>query len=306
MRKTTIKHEYLRRVFEEVEFDEDDNSISMQAVENLTNELKHSNLILAGDVRPDGMNFPSIEIEGQDFALLFTDMDEFYKVFSNNEYEAHANVFEFFKEILDITNLKGYVINIASECFIIWDELIDLFGDMPEFKFASDDSYSTEELKQLKESINNEELEKFVENPHNIGKYEELFDKISASTLMVLRLIKEDFDDENGIVNLEKRGPVGFLYQDNLYGNYAPVYTSESKMININTHLNKYFQLVNFSQLANSVLGEDMDGIIINPHSDNVILTREVLLEFSPVLEEICNDSKLNSGIYHIFSMEEV
>lgn len=280
----------------------------MEAVKSLTHELKHSNLIIAADIRSDGMNFPSIELDGEDFGLLFTDMVEFYKVFQNNEYEAHDIVFEFFKQILDKSDLKGYVINIASEAFIIWDELIDLFGDMPEFSFSSKDSYSTAELRQLKESVDNAKLEEFLKNPQNVGKYEELFDRISESALFILRLTKDDFNDklEDGIINLEDIGPVGYLYIDRFYGNYAPIYTSEAKMSGVNTELNKYSQLVNFSQMINSVLSDDMDGIIINPNSDNVILTRDVLMEFSPVLEKICNNSKLNSGIYHMFSIEEV
>ena len=306
MRKSTIKHEYLRRVIEEVESQGDDPSV--ESLENMVNEIKHSCLIMAADIMADGINFPSVNINDEDFALLFTDLDEFHKVFPNNEYGAHENVFGFFREVLNHTNIKGFIINIESECFIIWDELVEMFGDMPVCNFNSEDSYTTEELKQLKDSINNDDLEKFIEDPQNIGRYEELFDKISQSHLLILRLIQNDFGDEleDGVMNLKEIGPAGFLYKDDFYGNYAPVYTSESKMSNVHTHLNKFSQLVNFSQMANSVLAEDMDGIIINPSTDNLLITRDVLLEFSPVLEEICNDSKLNSGIYHIFSMEEI
>ena len=303
MIRTTISHEYLRKVIEEVESQEDP---SIESINTLVEEIKHSNLILAANFLSDGINCPSVSINDEDFGLLFTDMSEFNKVFSKNEFEAHENVFEFHRKLLDLTNLKGYVINIESECFVIWDDLIDKFGVMPKFNFSSDDTYTTSELKQLKDSINNGDLENFVENPKNIGRYEELFDKISGSTMFVLRLTRDEFNCENGILNLKERGPVGFLYKNDYYGNYAPVYTSEAKMVNVNTHLNKYSQLINFSQIANSVLAGDMDGIIINPDTDNVILTRDVLLEFSPIIDEICNNSKLNSGIFHIFSIEEV
>lgn len=303
MRKPTIKHIYLRKVIEEVE---NQDNPSLESINRLVNELKHSSLIMAGDFLLKGMNFPSISVENEDYGLLFTDMDEFYKVFSKNEFEAHENVFEFFKRLLDLTNLKGYIINIKSEAFMISEEMIELFGEMPECYFTTDEAYSTEELKQLKDEIDNEELEKFVENPNNIGKYEQLFEIMSSSTLLTLMLSKKDLKSENGVIDLKKTGSVGFLYINENYGNYATIYTSLAKMDYVNTKYNKYSQLVNFSQMTNSVLYEDMDGIIINPDTDNVILTREVLLEFSPIIDEICNDSKLNSGIFHIFSMEGV
>lgn len=304
MRKTTIKHEYLRRVIEEVESQDDP---TMESLDSLVNELKHSFLILAADFQSDGMNFPTIDIEGEAFALLFTDMDEFRKVFSGNEFEASGNVFEFFREILNQTELKGFIINVASEGFIISKEMIDLLGEMPKSRFNPDEAYSSSELKQLKDSIDNDDLESFIRDPNNIGRYEELFEKISESTLLVLRLAREDLRDESegGIINMKEMGPVGFLYTDKLYRNYAPVYTSEAKMADVKSNLNKYSQLVNFSQMTNSVLSNDMDGIIINPSTDNILLTRDVLMEFSPMLEEICNDPKLNSGIYHMFSMED-
>ena len=53
-----------------------------------------------------------------------------------------------------------------------------------------------------------------------------------------------------------------------------------------------------------SVLTDDLDGMIINPGSENVVLSRDVLLEFSSLIEMTCNDSKLNSGIRNMFTME--
>jgi hypothetical protein len=57
--------------------------------------------------------------------------------------------------------------------------------------------------------------------------------------------------------------------------------------------------------MTNCVLFDDMDGIIINPKSDNIVLTRDTLLEFSPVIGMKCNNHKLNSAVNHVFLMEE-
>ena len=61
---------------------------------------------------------------------------------------------------------------------------------------------------------------------------------------------------------------------------------------------------VNFVLLNQLILTDDLDGIIINPGSENIVLTRDVLLEFSSLIEMTCNNSKLNSGIMNMFTME--
>ena len=72
----------------------------------------------------------------------------------------------------------------------------------------------------------------------------------------------------------------------------------------MDTPYNKYIQIVNFSQMTNCLLNDDMDGIIINPNCENILITRNVLLEYSDVLEVICYDEKLNSAVFHMFPME--
>lgn len=69
--------------------------------------------------------------------------------------------------------------------------------------------------------------------------------------------------------------------------------------------MNKYSQIVNFSRMANFILNDDMDGIIINPCCENILLTRETLMHYSGLLEKTCNDTRLNTAIMHMFLMEE-
>ena len=166
--------------------------------------------------------------------------------------------------------------------------------------------HTSAELKTLKDSINNASLESFIENPKNIGRYEELFEEISSSTMLTLMLSDDDLTEHavDGVIRQDHTNPLGYLYVDKIGGDYATVYTSEEKMKCINTDANKYSQIVNFSQLTNFTLNDDMDGIIINPESDNILLTRDTLLAFSPLLEKTCNDSRLNSAIFHMFLME--
>lgn len=304
MRKSTISHKYLRMLLGEI-LEQMENT-SDETFKRFEAELKHSCLIIAGDVGGGKINIPTVQCQGEPYALLFTDMDEFRKVFPDYEIESHENQFAVYFNMLKNSKLGGFIINLESECFFLPKGGFDKNEDVPEYEYPITDAYTSEELNQLKNQINNKSLEEFIENPKNIARYEELFDKMSDSTLLVLMLSRSDLSPmaKDGVISMEEPKPLGFLYTDNAAGEYAAVFTSEQKISNVNTPLNRYSQLVNFSYMVNFVLNDDMDGIIINPESDNVVLTRDILLEFSPLLDETCNNPKLNSAILHMFLME--
>ena len=306
MRKPTIKHEYLRKIMQELDLKNKDN-ITLEQMETLIGELKHSCLIVAANEVPGGLDILSAPLDGKRFGFLFTDMDEFRKFIRPDKCEAHHNDFIVYKEISETLKIDAFVINPCSEAFVFHRDFFDLMGDLPESSFSTDGAYTSSELKELKDSIDNSELEEFVENPKNIGKYEELFEMMSKSTMLTLMLSDQDLSAraKNGVINTLDDGPVGFLHTEELGGNYATMYTSESKIADVHTSFNKYSQIVNPSLMTNFILSDDMDGIIINPNSDNVLLTREVLIEFSDLLSKTCNDPKLNSAIFHMFVIEE-
>ncbi len=302
MRKETIKHENLRRILSEVDIeDQESDNFKM-----LLSEIKHSCLIIPGIMEEDGLEFLIFEKKEGIFAPLFTEMDEFRKVFPDGNIDAHEFNFVVFKNMVETMDFDGFIINVLSESFTLPQYIIELINELPKFDLSDKDSYSSQELKQLKDSIDNEYFEKFIENPSNIGKYEELIDKMSSSTMLTLMLARDDLSDiaNDGIINTMEYGPIGFLYTETIGGNYATMYTSEAKMNPIKTPFHKYSQIVDPSLLCNLILNDDMDGIIINPQTDNVLLNRDVLLEFSLLIEETCNNPKLNLAIFNMFEIE--
>lgn len=304
MRESTIRHEHLRNILEEIMTLAEETPD--ETFERLIEEIKHSRLIIAGDIMGDEIGLVTLKTPIGEFGMLFTDMDEFRKVFPDFNIGANEHFFKIYRGFIDKSSLAGFVINFESEGFMLPREFITSMGDIPQISFTTEDSYTSEELKMLRDSVDNSSLEEFIEDPQNIGRYEELFERISDSTLFTLMVSRDDLKDyaEDGVISMVETGPLGFLYLDRVGGKYATVYTSEEKIANVSTPLNKYSQLVNISNMTNFLLCDDLDGMIINPGAENIVLTREVLLEYSGLLDATCNDSRLNSAIMHMFLME--
>ena len=305
MSKETITHENLRKVMAELQ--KDFENAPDEAYCRLFEEFKYSNLICAGEMKDDEFKFFTCSfIPGMNLAAVFTDMNELRKVFPDFETQAHEFPFHSYIEIMKKSKLYGMIVNVESEAFLMPTDAIENMDEILIPSFSCEDSYTSAELKNLKDSLNNEALESFIKNPQNIARYEELFDLIAESTLLTLLVSYKDLDDyeENGIIAMEKTGPLGYHYLEKAGGKYSAVFTSEAKIGDVDIKMHRYSQIVNFAHIVCHVLTDDLDGIIINPRSENIVLTRDVLLEFSSLIEMTCNDSKLNSGIMNMFTME--
>ena len=46
-----------------------------------------------------------------------------------------------------------------------------------------------------------------------------------------------------------------------------------------------------------------MDGIVLNPESESVLITRSTLLKYSLGFERFANDMKLSNSIYYMFTL---
>ena len=94
------------------------------------------------------------------------------------------------------------------------------------------------------------------------------------------------------------------MHFDNVGGIYATIFSSKNKIDNVKTSKFKYAQLVNLATLVNFVLTEDMDGIILNPESDNVLISRLNLLKYSLGFERFANDQRLCESMYYLFDVK--
>ncbi len=294
-------HKHLRNVVEDIYSNR--NVLSEELTFRLINEFRYSNLYIPAKRENNTLNFIIYEDEQSKITPLFTDMDEFHKFYKSAEdIQILQNSFELYQNILKTTDIEGYVLNPASEKYLFKKEFILAITNIPKTNFFTNNPYTPEELTELKRSIDNSSLESFIANAKNVGDYEGLFEQMSGSRLLALML--SDLDLHGDIISLKERGPVASMYVDNVGGSYATVFTSDEKMQAIATPKNKYSQIVNLATLVNFLLSEDMDGLIINPETDNVLIPRNVLLKYSLGFERYANDERLFESIFYMFETD--
>lgn len=293
-------HKHLRTVIEDIYSNE--NQLTEELTTRLIHEFRYSNLYIPAKRENDTLNFIIYEDEGSKLTPLFTDMDEFRKFYKNDEnIQVLQNPFELYQNVLKTTDIDGYVLNPSTEKYLFKKEFILAIKNIPKTNFYTTNPYSQEELLSLKKSVDNTDLESFIGDRSYVGDYESLFEKMANSQLLGLMLSDLSIDKE--IISLKQSGPIASMYTDNIGGVYATVFTSESKMDVINIDKNKYSQLVNLATLVNFILTEDMDGLILNPESDNVLIPRVTLLRYSLGFEMYANNERLSEAMYYLFKI---
>lgn len=293
-------HKHLRIVIEDIY--SNDNRLDKELAFKLINEFRYSNLFIPAKRQNNTLNFIIYDEDGAKITPLFTDLDEFRKFFKEDDIEILQNSFELYQNILKTTEIEGYILNPASEKYLFSKEFILSIGNIPKTHFYTGNPYSEEELMQIHDSIDNARLEAFIENRNNVGDYEALFEELSNSTLLALMLSDLNIDKE--FISLREVGPIAQMHVDRVGGVYATIFTSNDKLKKVNSSRFKYSQIINLATLVNFVLTEDMDGIVINPESDNVLVPRSVLLKYSLGFERYANDERLSEAIFYIFKCE--
>ena len=292
-------HKHLRVVIEDIYAN--DNRLNEDLALKLVNEFRYSNLYIAARKENDTLNFITYEYNDLKLTALFTDHDEFRKFHHEEDIQLLQNSFELYQNILKTTDFDGYILNPASERYLFTKEFILTITNIPKTNFYTIDAYSAGELLDIYRNVDNRYLEEYISNPKNVGDYEMLFERLANSTILTLMVSDMEFD--NDIIDLREIGPVAGMYTDKVGGIYVTIFSSTDRIRHVNTSKFKYAQLVNLAMLVNYVLVEDLDGIVLNPDSDNVLIPRSVLLRYSLGFERYANDAKLCEALYYMFAL---
>lgn len=292
-------HKHLRVVIEDIYAN--DNRLNENLALKLVNEFRYSNLYIAARKENDTLNFITYEYNDMKLTALFTDHDEFRKFHHEEDIQLLQNSFELYQNILKTTDFDGYILNPASERYLFTKEFILTITNIPKTNFYTTDAYSAGELLDIYRNVDNRYLEEYISNPKNVGDYEMLFERLANSTILTLMVSDMEFD--NDIIDLREIGPVAGMYTDKVGGIYVTIFSSTDRIRHVNTSKFKYAQLVNLAMLVNYVLVEDLDGIVLNPESDNVLIPRSVLLRYSLGFERYANDARLCEALYYMFAL---
>ena len=261
-------------------------------------ELIHSSFLIAFDE----ITCPVIlSINNKDYALIFTSLEEFKKTFPFKEDSFLDCEFASLKDLLDCFNLEGYILNVSTQNFYITKKFLNGLDNIPSNLVSFSEEYSAEELKCLKDSINNEILEEFIKDSRG---YLELFDIISSSPLFALVVSDKDM----GI--LESDGMIRTYGIDDGYdyythNQYVSVFTSKNRLKEIPTSKFKYLSLVDFASLAHVAINQEYEGIIINPGEESYIVPVDILLKNWGMISQTCGDKRLVSAKHNLFLIED-
>ena len=297
-------HKHLRQVIEDIYVN--NNELTKDLALRLMNEFRYSKLYIPAKKENGTLNFIIYEDNGLKFTPLFTDPDEFDKFFNDkDDFKLMQNFFELYQNILKTTEIDGYILNPSSEKYLFRADFILSIKNIPKTNYISTDTYSIEELKNFTKS-KNENLEAFINNNDNIGDFEGLFEVLSQSVLQTLIVSDIDLTDKScdGVINMVDVSNFTEMYTDNVGGVYGTLFSSTSKISDVKTDKFKYSQIVNLSMFVNFILSEDMDGIILNPESCNVLIPRSILLNYSLGFEKFACDDRLSDSIYYMFLTE--
>ena len=266
----TITHKHLKRQFDIFE--------STEEIEDLFTELEFSTLLIPVDLENDTFAFPILHAEDKRYAPVFTDIHEYNKFNFGENFTLMPNDFNFYLNLLD-ENIDGIIIDAEGERFPLTKEIKDFVN--PNTILIYDSNVLTlKEIKDIKDSINNDDLEEFLKEEYCYGEYDKLIKLLLKSDLFKVVLSKVDLSSkaENGIISLKETLPTAITM--NFSESYALIYTSEKEIKPKNNPMIPYLQLVNLPKLINRVLLDDLDGIILNENSQNIIIPREYLRNF--------------------------
>lgn len=298
------EHKHLRVVLEDIY--SNDNKLTEDLTIRLINEFRYSNLYIPAVKEDFSLNFVIYEDEGSRLTPLFTGEDEFRKFFKDrDDVEIMKNSFELYQNILKTSDLDGFIINPATEKYVFTREFVLDIKNPPKTNFFTTNTYTVEELRQMKDS-KNDSLEEFLANPQNVGDYVALFEQMANANLMTMMVSDTDLASkaEDGVISMMDSGPLAQMYTDNVGGVYVTLFSSEDKMKQVKTDMFRYSQIVNLAMIVNFALTEDLDGMVLNPDTDNVLIPRATLLKYSRGFEKFAHDEKLFNSIFYMFLID--
>ena len=275
-------------------------------------ELKVSNLLIPAIQEDDAFSFECLESDEDDdsYIPLFTDIEEYTShVTEDLGYEPLTFDFDTYKELVMENDFEGIVINVESSAMPVdRDFLNNMLFDVDTVEDEDYEAYGPEKLKKIFETASNDSLLEFIRDEENNADIEKLYVELSNSTLLNLTVSDDPLDEfaQDGIIDADDIDGFNLCCFEDDNIRFGAVFTdrqSINKVLEADTELCYYGQVTVLSALFEYILRNDMDGIIINPATDDYFITRDDILPQASGIEVIIDDPSLENAIKYSFEL---
>lgn len=265
----TVTHKHLKRQIDIFE--------RTREIDDLLAELQFSTLLLPMNVENGTFEFPLLTVNDEKYAPVFTDIYEYNKINFPEHYTLKPYKFEFYLKLLD-EKIDGILIDIGGEVFPLTRGFQKVIKPNHAFDYDSH-AFTLNEIRKIKDSVKNIELEEFLEDESNWWNHERLMELLLKSDLFTV-ISEDDMSSkaEDGVISLHDADVLPMALMAKATERYALIYTKEDEVMPKDNPMHPYLQLVNLPELMNRVLLDDIDGIIINENSQHITIPREFLL----------------------------
>lgn len=287
MQRSYVTNDYLVDKFNEIGgYFEDGNEVPEHLFVQFVQELGVSNLLIPGIMEDDSLSFDILTSDDDsiDVLPLFSDDEAFIECYGeDSEFSPIANDIRFYIDILNESELDGILFNPDSVDFLLArDILVNL--PFPPVIEVNDESegYDGEQLLNIARNATNDSLIRFLESDDD--SFEALMLELMKSTLLNVVVSEEDLSlyAKNGVISSEDAGEFVMCTTGDEETQLGVLFTGTDAIrqgLEDESGMNYYFQVALIGEFIEFVLKSDMDGIIINPGSDDYVIGREALLE---------------------------
>ena len=287
MQRSYVTNDYLVDKFNEIGvYFEDGNEVPENLFIQFVQELGVSNLLIPGIVEEDSLSFDILTSDDDsiDVIPLFSDDEAFIGCYGEeSEFSPIANDIRFYIDLVKDSEVYGILFNPDTTDFLLPKEILVNLPFPPVIKINDEsEGYGGEQLLNIAQNATNDSFVEFMRSEGD--SFEALMLELQKSVLLNVVVSEEDLSvyAKNGIISGDDAGEFALCTTGDEQTQFGVLFTSTDAIrqsLDEESELNYYYQIALLDEFIEFVLKSDMDGIIINPGSDDYIIGREALLE---------------------------
>ena len=286
----TVTNKYLKSSISEISnFYKNNTKPPEDMYLNLLMELKVCELLIPVVFDGEKLSFPNIEVDdGTSLIPLFTSNDELKKY--SDEFESFPNEIAYYIKMVNDFGFDGILIDAGSDEFCIDNVVLNKIPLTR--KVESDNAFDGIKLRDIALSEKNEKLKRFISKDSNFNKFDKLSKILLDSVLLNVVVSEKDLSEfaHDGVIDRNEANTFTLFTKNSGRDHYGTVYTDTDAIVSFHEDLEffYYVQVTNKYSVFHFLLSNDLDGIIINPGTDDYYVPRQVMLR-------LLNDDLVNT-----------